>query len=63
MLPVYLAREVEGSFVALLFLECDEGGYWFDDLVALKLDQVSDFLINLSQLVSLPGNDKLASLA
>ena len=56
MLPVDLAREVSGSFVALLFLECDEGGHGLDDLIALNLDQVSNFLINHSQLVSLPRN-------
>ena len=57
MLPVDFAREVAGSFVALLFLECDEGGNGLDDLVSLSLDQVSDFLVDLSELLSLPRND------
>ena len=57
MLPVDFPLEVAGSFVALLFLECDEGGNGLDDLVSLNLDQVSDFLVNLSELLSLPRND------
>jgi hypothetical protein len=57
MLPVDLTLEVAGSFVALLVLEGNKGGYWLDDLVPLCLDQSADFFINLLELGSLSRND------